>query len=148
MPVAARKFDYLPRRSPMWSVQIPSRFKSPCWKVEKPHKTEDEDDPLSEGRLFEARFRMLVERWRKESKHLSSTKSMAALDSYEQIIKMDKPVITLLLLELKERPNFWFTALRKVTGEKEIGKGLTFKEAVNAWIKWGYDNNYLHEGPS
>jgi len=105
-------------------------------------------DTRAEGAAFEVRFRKLVQQWHTESEHLSSVKSAMALDSYKQIIKMGPPVIGLILLELKERPHFWFGALRDITGEKEIGKGLTFKEAVAAWLKWGHDNHYLHQGAS
>jgi hypothetical protein len=143
-----RIIEEIPRReSRTWRFERPKRFISPCWKAElRPRRSSD--SPPHEAEFFAARFRNLADQWRSESKHMSSTKSMSALDSYQQIIKMDKPVVALLLLELKERPNFWFTALRQITGEKEIGRGLAFKEAVNAWIKWGYDNSYLHEGPS
>jgi hypothetical protein len=138
----------LPRRqSRTWPIERPRRFVSPCWKAEFRRKRPS-DLTSNEDAFFAERFRKLADQWRAESKHLSSTKSMSELESYQQIIKMDKPVITLLLLELKARPNFWFTALREITGEKDIGKGLAFKAAVNAWVKWGYDNSYLHQGPS
>jgi hypothetical protein len=93
-------------------------------------------------------FATYVKQWREESEHLSSIKVMTALPSYRQIVKMGQPVIPLLLMELKERPNFWFTALREITGETEVGKGRSFKEAVADWLKWGHDNHYLHQGTS
>jgi hypothetical protein len=73
---------------------------------------------------------------------------MIELRSYRQIVKMGEPVVTLLLLELKERPNIWFAALREITGQKDIGKGVSFSQAVDDWLKWGHDNRYLHDGTS
>jgi hypothetical protein len=102
--------------------------------------------PITEGDIFENKFKKLVKQWRAESEHLSSVKDAMTLDSYRQIIRMGEPAIGLILLELKERPHFWFGALREITGEKQIGRDLTFKEAVAAWLKWGHENDYFHEG--
>lgn len=148
MPRAALIYDYS-RRTSEWTIQRP-RFTSPCWKAEPRRERflETPNDPPSEGEVIEAKFRKLVDQWRAESEHLSSAKSAMALDSYRQIVKMGQPVVRLILLELKERPHFWFGALREITGAKELGKNFKFKEAIAAWLKWGYDNDYLHQGPS
>jgi hypothetical protein len=120
------------------------------WLRKLPPKPSFLDRPLelSEGDLLAAMFAMYVQQWRTESEHLSSIKVMTALPSYRRIVGMGQPIVKLLLMELKDRPNFWFTALREITGEDEIGKGCSFKEAVAAWLKWGHDNHYLHEGTS
>src|SRR6266481_5653717 len=91
---------------------------------------------------FETAFRAAVEEWRRQSEHLSSITKMIALPSYRRIIDMGKPVIPLLLRELKERPHFWFAALREITGENDIGKGAEFKDAMDAWLTWGRSHHY------
>ncbi|MHB8383657.1 MAG: hypothetical protein ACYDC3_15120, partial [Candidatus Binataceae bacterium] len=148
MARAVRMYDYSQRRLPEWPIQI-ARFVSPCWKAERPKRRLPEiltRAQPSEGDAFEATFRELANRWRSESQYLSSAKNAMALESYRQIVNMGQPVIGLILLELKERPHFWFGALRELTGEKQIGKNLTFKEAVAAWLKWGHENNYFYQG--
>jgi len=145
MARAVRMYDYSRRRIPVWPIQRP-RLVSPCWKAEPPRKRNDLISPITEGDIFENKFKKLVKQWRAESEHLSSVKDAMTLDSYRQIIRMGEPAIGLILLELKERPHFWFGALREITGEKQIGRDLTFEEAVAAWLKWGHENDYFHEG--
>jgi hypothetical protein len=82
-------------------------------------------------------FNSYAQEWRTKAEHLSSIKKMVAISSYRQIINLGKPAIPLVLRELDERPNFWFTALRELTGEREIGKGQDFKDARKAWLAWG-----------
>jgi hypothetical protein len=149
MARAMPMYDYSRRHIQEWPIQRP-RFVSPCWKAERPQERLANllTNQPSEGDAFEARFRKLVQQWYSESENLSSVKAMVELHSYRQIVKMGQPIIRLLLLELKERPNIWFAALREITGEKHIGKGVSFPEAVGAWLKWGNDNQYLHEGTS
>jgi hypothetical protein len=82
-------------------------------------------------------FSSYAQEWRTKAEHLSSIKKMVAISSYQQIIGLGKPAIPLILRELDERPNFWFTALREITGQWHIGEGQDFKGAREAWLAWG-----------
>src|SRR5437764_11567320 len=68
----------------------------------------------------ETKFRSLVRRWEKETAHLSSAARMARHPAYQEIIGMGQQVVPLLLAELKRKPDFWFAALRAVTGEDPV----------------------------
>src|SRR5437762_230782 len=68
----------------------------------------------------EKRFRSLARQWKKETAHLSSAARMARHPAYQEIIGMGQPVVPLLLAELKSKPDFWFAALRAVTGEDPV----------------------------
>jgi hypothetical protein len=89
-------------------------------------------------------FESYVREWTSKSRHSSSIRRMIELSSYRRIIDLGRPVIPLLLRELKDRPNFWFPALRELTGETEIGKERTFDEARKEWIAWGEAHGHLH----
>ena len=93
----------------------------------------------------ETKFRGLVKRWKKETAHLSSAARMASHPAYQEIIGMGQKVVPLLLAELKRKPDFWFAALRAITGENPVppesaGK---IKEMARAWIVWGRSKGYI-----
>jgi len=97
-----------------------------------------------EHRQVELIFRLAVEEWHRQSKHLSSIRRMLALPSYRRVIALGPPAIPLVLRELEERPSFWFPALRELTGENDVAKDKDFWSAREAWIAWGRANGYLH----
>ena len=84
-------------------------------------------------------FAELVSRWRRETRHVSSLNRIVAHPAYLQIVGMGRCAVPLLLEELKEQPDHWLVALNAITGEDPAPDGATFKEAVEAWIKWGVD---------
>jgi hypothetical protein len=91
------------------------------------------------------RFRGLVKQWRKETAHLSSTDRMAKHPAYQEIIGMGWPVVPLLLAELKQRPDFWFAALRAITGENPVPAESAgrIKDMARAWIEWGRSKGHV-----
>lgn len=96
---------------------------------------------------LEATFSEHVETWRAETENLSSIAQMIEHPSYWQIVNMGEAVIPLILRELEERPSFWFAALARITGNN-LSKDLDFDAAVNAWLKWGRDNQFLEDRSS
>jgi hypothetical protein len=129
-PNDLRTFEWT-RREP---IQPSPREKPslPCYEITR------------EDRQVELIFRLAVEEWRRQSKHLSSIRRMLELPSYKRIIGLGRPAIPLVLRELEERPSYWFSALRALTGEKEIANDKDFQGACEAWIAWGRANGYLH----
>jgi hypothetical protein len=101
-----------------------------------------EESPPQE---LEARFRQLVKKWRKETEHLSSTARMVKHPAYQEIIRFGQPVVPLLLAELGRRPDFWFAALREITGENPVPPESAGKvqDMASAWLSWGRAKGYL-----
>ena len=91
------------------------------------------------------RFRQLVATWRKETGHLSSAERMARHPAYLEIIALGEPAIPLLLAELRRKPDFWFAALRALSGENPVPAASAgkIKEMAQAWIEWGKARGYL-----
>lgn len=90
-------------------------------------------------------FHRLVNRWKKETAHLSSSAQMARHPAYQEIIGMGSSVVPFLLAELQRKPDFWFLALREITGENPVlpedaGK---IKEMTQAWLEWGQSKGYI-----
>jgi hypothetical protein len=85
------------------------------------------------------RFRQLAKQWKQETEHLSSTARMIRHPAYQEIIRMGEPAVPLLLAELRRDPDFWFAALRTITGDDPVPAASTGKvrEMARAWIEWG-----------
>jgi hypothetical protein len=66
--------------------------------------------------------------------------------SYQAILVLgarEPEVVTLILRELQQRPDWWFEALKVLTKENPVKPGASFDEAVNTWIDWGKRNNRI-----
>jgi hypothetical protein len=94
---------------------------------------------------LEVRFRQLVKAWVKDTAHLSSTARMAKHPAYRAIIGLGAPAVPLLLAELRDRPDFWFAALREITGENPVPPSSAGKirKMANAWLDWGREKGHL-----
>ncbi|MCI0460356.1 MAG: hypothetical protein L0Z62_25670 [Gemmataceae bacterium] len=93
----------------------------------------------------EEEFQGLVRVWKLDTRSWSSTKRMAKHPAYRQIVSMGKPAIPLLLEELQREPDFWFAALREITGENPVPPQAAGKieEMARSWIAWGKSQGYL-----
>jgi hypothetical protein len=89
------------------------------------------------------KFQELAGRWKDATEFLSSPADMINDPAYREIIAMGGPVIPLILTELKMRPDFWFAALREITGEDPVPPEARgdVRAMSDAWLKWGR----LHE---
>lgn len=90
------------------------------------------------------RFNNLSATWKEDTKMLSSIGEIIAMPSYLEIISMGKPVVPLILNELKNEPDHWFIALNSITGANPIKKEErgNMKLMTNSWLKWGKENGY------
>jgi hypothetical protein len=70
---------------------------------------------------------------------------MASHPAYQEIIGMGQKVVPLLLTELKRKPDFWFVALREITGENPVPPESAgrIEEMARAWLKWGRSKGYI-----
>jgi hypothetical protein len=96
----------------------------------------------NEDETLESLFREHSERWKKDTRHLSSTTKMTSHPSYLRIIGLSTQshghgLERLLLQELQSEPDHWFAALTAITGEDPVQPQHDFDEAVNAWLEWG-----------
>jgi hypothetical protein len=91
----------------------------------------------------EEEFRSQVEKWRRDTRHMSSLSRMILHPSYRRIMGMGRDVLPLLLRELSERPDHWFVALNAITGEDPAPPRSTFDQAVAAWLNYGRQRGLL-----
>jgi len=91
------------------------------------------------------RFNSLVKRWKRETIHFSLIEQMVLHPAYQEIIGLGKKAIPLILKQLKKEPNFWFWALRSLTGKDPVTKDMRGDVMAmrKAWLNWGKDNGYF-----
>jgi hypothetical protein len=94
---------------------------------------------------FEVRFKELAQRWREETKSVSSTTDRALNGAYQDIIGMGDRVLPLIFREMEERGGHWFWALRHITHDNPVppqdaGNVQRMREA---WLQWGREHHYL-----
>jgi hypothetical protein len=88
-------------------------------------------------------FYPLVKSWKDATGGYSVTTRRYEHPSYLAIRTLGYDAVPLILQELQQRPDWWFEALKGLTGENPVKPNSTFEEAVNAWIEWGRQHNLI-----
>ncbi|MCZ2207875.1 hypothetical protein [Cylindrospermopsis raciborskii] len=99
---------------------------------------------VSDESALAEKFQALAAQWRRETRYLSLMSDIVLNTAYQQIIGMGKPVVAMILQDLKQQPDHWFWALRSITGENPIrpeDRGRVGQMAM-AWLEWGRQHGY------
>ena len=98
---------------------------------------------LLENRV-ERRFHELVATWKASLGVSSSLTEMFAHRSYRDIIELGEPAVPLLLSELEREPDWWFAALKAISGADPVTPDNRGKlmEMTRAWLDWGRVRGY------
>ena len=89
-------------------------------------------------------FKLLAEKWKRETAILSSVTKKLRHPAYRDIVALGEDVVPLILTELARRPDHWFAALEEITRENPVPTAdrRNFARAVEAWVKWGVEKGY------
>jgi len=81
-------------------------------------------------------FYSLKKKWKEETSHLSGDNSNN--ESYQKIIKMGNKALPFIRKELKIAPDWWFVALRKITGVNPSPKNHrgNLELMTKDWLEW------------
>jgi hypothetical protein len=82
-------------------------------------------------------FTALAEQWRRETQHLSQISKKVTNERYLRIVGMGPPVVPLLLEALRDRPAYWFVALKSTANVDPVPAGASPSQAREAWLQWG-----------
>jgi Uncharacterised protein family (UPF0175) len=96
-----------------------------------------------EAERLRTEFTALAELWRHDTKHLSQIAKKIAHPAYFRIMGMGEAVVPLLLEELRERPAYWFAALRATTNVDPSPAEATPSQAREAWLEWGKSQGFI-----
>jgi len=88
---------------------------------------------------IEEQFRQQAEKWKRETKHLSSPTQKLMHPSYQAILGMGRDVLPLMLRDLAQNRTEWFWALSYITHENPISREDAGKmdKMIWAWVNWG-----------
>ena len=89
------------------------------------------------------RFNELKDKWKEETKFLSSTTNINNNSRYKEMIAMGTDIIPFVIDDLRGGSNHWFSLLRELTGENPVidaDRGYMNRMA-KAWIKWWDERN-------
>ena len=88
-------------------------------------------------------FREKVDTWRRETGGYSVIRKKISHIAYEEIVDRGWDVVPLILAEMRNRPGYWFWALRSITDENPVREGATFTQATEDWISWGIQRHLI-----
>jgi hypothetical protein len=98
-----------------------------------------------ETSALEETFRALADQWREETEMHSSISKKLRHPAYQKIIALREPAIPLILRELRDRPGFWFEALKAITGQSPVpaGERTDARRVRDRWLSWGKEKGYI-----
>ena len=88
-------------------------------------------------------FNALAEKWKRETRHISSITKTSMHPAYQQIIGMGEPAVPLILQELKQNGGHWLWALHAITREDPTQEEDDFDGAVQSWLNWGRSRGHI-----
>jgi hypothetical protein len=93
--------------------------------------------------VLEERVRQLLERWRSETAHLSSSTQMLKHPAYQEIISLGPVVLPFLFHDLEQTGDGHLSkALTAITGAHPVpleDRGKV-KQVAAAWLRWAKEN--------
>lgn len=94
---------------------------------------------LSYYSSLEKQFKELANRWKKETGHYSTMIHVTRNENYLRIIALGKPIIPYILRDLEKEPDYWFEALRLLTGHNPVSKDHLgdLDKMTSDWLNWG-----------
>jgi hypothetical protein len=94
----------------------------------------------------EQRFRALASTWKAaaSSSVSSSLRDSLSHPAYREIIAMGEPAIPFILSELEREPDWWFAALKQITGVDPVPPAIRgqIQEMARYWLQWGRAQGY------
>ena len=96
---------------------------------------------------FVRNFYRLMAVWKTETSHLSNLTERCNHAAYRSIIEMGPDVVPLILAELEREPDYWFAALRDLTGENPVPPEVRgkLKDMASSWLDWGEQHGFTRE---
>jgi len=90
-------------------------------------------------------FRELVDLWRRETWYQSSTNRRISHPAYLKIIGLGKQALPWILQELRQQPDYWFSALEAISRDPSpntSASATNISTLRDAWLEWGKAHGY------
>ncbi len=97
--------------------------------------------PCGSLAALQKRFDLLAAEWKQQRGHSSKIATLVSVPAYQQIIGMGPRAVPLILRELQNRPDHWFTALEQITRQNPVDTNDRgrLSAMTEAWLAWGRD---------
>ena len=95
------------------------------------------------------RFFSNLEKWQEATADLSSLSVITNHAAYKRIIGLGPQALPLIFLEMQKEPDFWFDALRSITGINDDEDPVRLEDRGNlqamtiAWLDWADRNGHV-----
>lgn len=103
------------------------------------------DEYQREQNRIKAEIKSLIDLWRSQTLHVSSVHQMISHPAYLQIISKGQTALPYIFHELEKMPDYWFAALRAITGENPVPDNARgdMKAMRDYWIHWAEAEGYV-----
>jgi hypothetical protein len=100
--------------------------------------------PTAPIETVEERLRRLEAVWTAETGYLSSYTEIVKHPAFQEIVRMGKAIVPLMLRDLETRPRLWVWALPQITGTNPVpaSDAGNIAKMSEAWIRWGREHGY------
>lgn len=132
--------DHYSTNPPSYRFAFPRVDSRTTYVSKNPKTSADEQFEL------ETIFNGLAKIWKESTGGLSSTSRRFTHPTYLAILRLGPETIPLILMELQQRPDWWFDALEYLTKPEPppTKPSDTFQDAALAWIIWGKSRGIIH----
>jgi hypothetical protein len=118
------------------------RLIAKVWKV----RTDRAFSAIDKRRVDAVRFRLLADKWKAETRFLSSTEDIVLHDAYQRIMAMGPTALPLIFAEWKregDNPYYWHWALERLAGDDPTSSTqMSTTELRDAWLAWAEENGF------
>jgi hypothetical protein len=129
-------------QSQSWTDNTPvsPNFFGPFWPEGEPDYWQDGITKLQKRKqqIIVKKFNLLKRQWKEETRWISNISQLIGHPAYQEIVAMGDSALPLILEDLEQEPDFWFSALRQITGAEPVQAEDSGKMQVMAqrWLDW------------
>jgi hypothetical protein len=100
--------------------------------------------PETPPEAIEARFQRLLAAWNVDTMYLSDSQRIREHPAFQEIIRMGKVAVPLILRELEKQKDVLVWALPIITGADPLppSERHSVGNMCAAWLHWGRENGY------
>ncbi len=106
-----------------------------------------ESAPSNKRNRRRQRFLALANKWREDTKWLSSTNEIAMHPAYQAIIGMGQEAIPMILEDLRKNSGHWYWALKAIAQEDPVHRSErgSINRMKQAWLRWAEQKGILND---
>jgi hypothetical protein len=94
---------------------------------------------------LEETFAQLVKTWHHNKEYTSSMSAITQDPAYLEIIDLGPAVVPLIFKEMQRKPDYWFVALRQLTGQNPVTPDQrgNLPKMTSSWLAWAKEQGFI-----